>query len=41
MPNARSARPSCSAGQARLSPEVLFGRLKNLENQSARELTAV
>jgi len=28
------------AGQARLAPEVLFGRLKNLERLSARELTA-
>ncbi|HEY4820908.1 MAG TPA: MmgE/PrpD family protein [Xanthobacteraceae bacterium] len=34
-------RTCLDAGQARLSPEVLFGRLKNLENQSARELTAV
>jgi 2-methylcitrate dehydratase PrpD len=28
------------AGQARLAPEVLFSRLKNLERLSARELTA-
>jgi 2-methylcitrate dehydratase PrpD len=28
------------AGQARIAPDVLFGRLKNLERLSARELTA-
>lgn len=28
------------AGKARIAPEVLFGRLKNLERLSARELTA-
>ncbi len=28
------------AGRARIAPEVLFGRLKNLERLSARELTA-
>ena len=28
------------AGQARIAPEVLFGRLKNLERLSAKELTA-
>jgi 2-methylcitrate dehydratase PrpD len=27
-------------GKARIAPEVLFGRLKNLERLSARELTA-
>jgi 2-methylcitrate dehydratase PrpD len=34
-------RACLDAGHARISPEVLFGRLKNLENHSARELTAV
>ena len=34
-------RACLDAGHARLSPEVLFGRLKNLETHSARELTAV
>ena len=29
------------AGGARISPERLFERLRNLENISARELTAV
>ncbi len=29
------------AGHARIAPDVLFGRLKNLERLSARELTAV
>jgi len=28
------------AGHARIAPEVLFGRLKNLDRLSARELTA-
>ncbi|HEX3863647.1 MAG TPA: MmgE/PrpD family protein [Stellaceae bacterium] len=28
------------AGHARIAPEILFGRLKNLEHLSARELTA-
>jgi 2-methylcitrate dehydratase PrpD len=34
-------RTCLDAGHARISPEVLFGRLRNLENISARELTAV
>jgi 2-methylcitrate dehydratase PrpD len=34
-------RACLDAGHARISPEVLFGRLKDLENHSARELTAV
>ncbi|HTW51738.1 MAG TPA: hypothetical protein VME45_07575, partial [Stellaceae bacterium] len=29
------------AGHAGIAPEVLFGRLKNLERLSARELTAI
>jgi 2-methylcitrate dehydratase PrpD len=34
-------RACLDAGHARISPEALFGRLKHLENHSARELTAV
>jgi 2-methylcitrate dehydratase PrpD len=34
-------RTCLDAGHARISPELLFGRLKNLENHTARELTAV
>jgi 2-methylcitrate dehydratase PrpD len=34
-------RTCLDAGHARISPEILFGRLRNLENISARELTAV
>jgi hypothetical protein len=49
MPSGRSARPSCStkfrtwlnAGHARIAPEHLFDRLRNLERKSARELTAL
>ena len=34
-------RTCLDAGQARLSPELLFDRLRKLETISARELTAV
>jgi 2-methylcitrate dehydratase PrpD len=34
-------RTCLDAGQARISSETLFGRLKNLENHAARELTAI
>ncbi|HEV8680823.1 MAG TPA: hypothetical protein VGQ90_15715, partial [Stellaceae bacterium] len=34
-------RTCLDAGHARIAPEVLFARLRNLENISARELTAV
>jgi 2-methylcitrate dehydratase PrpD len=34
-------RACLDVGGARISPEALFGRLKTLENHSARELTAV
>jgi len=34
-------RSCLDAGGARIEPEVLFGRLKNLERISARELTAI
>src|SRR5438067_2548491 len=34
-------RACLDIGGARISPEALFGRLKTLENHSARELTAV
>lgn len=34
-------RTCLDAGQARISPELLFDRLRNLEKLSARELTAV
>jgi len=34
-------RACLDVGHARISPEALFGRLKGLENHSARELTAV
>jgi 2-methylcitrate dehydratase PrpD len=34
-------RTCLDAGRARISSETLFGRLKNLENHAARELTAI
>ena len=34
-------RTCLDAGGARISPERLFERLRNLENISARELTAI
>jgi hypothetical protein len=34
-------RTCFDAGHARLSPEVLFDRLRRLETISARELTAI
>ena len=34
-------RTCLDAGQARIAPEVLFGRLRRLEQISARELTAL
>ena len=34
-------RTCLDAGHARISPERLFDRLRNLENISARELTAI
>ena len=34
-------RTCLDAGGARISPERLFDRLRNLENISARELTAI
>ena len=37
----RNSAPASTPAGARIAPEVLFGRLKNLERLSARELTAV
>jgi hypothetical protein len=34
-------RSCLEAGRAKIAPDVLFDRLKHLENLSARELTAV
>jgi hypothetical protein len=34
-------RACLDAGQSKIAPDALFGRLKRLETLSARELTAV